>query len=519
MSHHRDDKRPLLLNGENTDIHTAREDQDSCCDKKSAAILIIGAATVIYVICELAAALYLNSLTLLSDGFHNLTDAASLYIAWWAIKTAKRGSDDKMSYGWARAEVLGGLTNGCFLVSMGLYVALEAIPRIISPKAMDGGPIFMSIAGAGLAINTIGTIVFACTGMAHAHSHGGGGGHSHGASNDHGHAHGEKKKNKEKKAHGHSHGDKKEKKHGHSHGELELDHDGHDHHDHDDVNHGHAHDGSEGHGHSHGEKKEKHGHAHGEKKEKKHGHSHGEKKEEKHGHSHGEKKEKHGHSHGGDESKDHGHAHGDKKEKKIKKHGNGTCMGMDLNMFGVFIHFAGDAVASLFVLITGAVLKYSTGEWTKYVDPVSSILIVGMTMASAIPLVKRTAMILLQQVPVGIDLDKIRHKIRKVSGVVSQHDLHVWQLVDGMTIASVHVGVLEGADFSRIVVDVKDIFHYQGIHSTSIQPEFISQNNTDEQGFCVQNCIKECEEEWCCKKNMIQMRERTLIYSNDLEIV
>ncbi|EFA79532.1 putative zinc transporter [Heterostelium album PN500] len=491
---------------------------------KSVALITIGVITFCYVIVELAAALYVGSLTLLSDGFHNLTDVASLYIAWWAQRAAKRESDDSMSYGWARAEVLGGLTNGCFLISMGLYVALEAVPRIIRPEPMDEGLIFMAVAGAGLAINTIGTIVFAVTGQSHAHSHGGGGG---------GHSHGGSSSAKKEKDHGHSHGgEKKEKDHGHSHGGEKKE---------------------KAHGHSHGEKKDKeHGHSHGEKKDKEHGHSHGgEKKEKAHGHSHGgadhhdeDDHHGHGHSHGGEKKeKAHGHSHGsssddkgsikhetfgfedpEKQKKKKKKksgghgHGHGTCLGMDLNMFGVFIHFLGDAVASLFVLVTGAILRYSHGKWTMYIDPVSSIIIVSLTLASAIPLVKRASLILLQQVPSGIDMDRIRSKIRRVEGVLSLHDLHVWQLVDGMVVASVHVGVEEGLDFSLVVGAIKKIFHHQGIHSTSIQPEFIHRNLQDD-GFCIQNCVKDCDEDWCCKKSKERLVERNRLYSADIEIV
>lgn len=65
----------------------------------------------------------------------------------------------------------------------------------------------------------------------------------------------------------------------------------------------------------------------------------------------------------------------------------------------------------------------------------------------------------------------------QVEGVIGLHDLHVWQLVDGMTIASVHVLCEEGSDFSHLVKDVKKVFHDKGIHSSSIQPEFVPRNN------------------------------------------
>jgi len=136
-----------------------------------------------------------------------------------------------MSYGWARTEILGALTNGVFLLSLCLYTSLEAIPEVI--EAITGtsadepaGLYFIVVAAGGLAVNTIGTVVFAITGQSHGHSHAGGG-------------------------HGHSHGG-----HGHSHGGHEED-DEHtpltDVHEYDDHNHSHDH----GHAHSHGEKKKK----------------------------------------------------------------------------------------------------------------------------------------------------------------------------------------------------------------------------------------------------------------------
>ncbi|EGG23543.1 putative zinc transporter [Cavenderia fasciculata] len=343
-------------------------------DKKTLSLLIIGVLTVLYVIAELGSALYTGSLALLSDGFHNLTDAVSLYVAWWALKAKKQGND--------RAEILGGLLNGSFLVSMSLYVALEAIPRLVHPEPIEGGTIFMSVAGAGLAINTIGTIVFACTGMEHAHSHGPGGGHSHGG----------EKKEKKKEKHGHSHGgdgEKKEKKekHGHSHGDGEK--------KEKKEKHGHSHGGDHGHAHNDGNGANA-DHDHHDHSDEHHGHSHGgEKKKEKHGHSHGEgeKKEKHGHSHGGEKKKEKKGGHGHGGESK-------TCMGMDLNMFGVFIHFLGDAISSLFVLVTGAILHFFQGHhWTLYVDPLSSLIIVAMTLASAIPLVIKCSKVLLEPTP------------------------------------------------------------------------------------------------------------------------
>eukprot|EP01118_Nematostelium_gracile_P007411 TRINITY_DN2413_c0_g1_i2.p1 TRINITY_DN2413_c0_g1~~TRINITY_DN2413_c0_g1_i2.p1 ORF type:complete len:438 (-),score=112.13 TRINITY_DN2413_c0_g1_i2:150-1463(-) len=394
-------------------------------DMKLVAFVGVAIVTAIYVLAELAAGLHLDSLVLLSDGFHNLSDVVSLYIAYWAQKAKKKDLTDDMSYGWARSELIGGLTNGCFLLAICLYVALESIPKFIRPQPIDSGLEFIGIAAAGLVVNTFGTIIFCLTGQAHAHSHGGGG-HSHGhGGHDHGHGHKEKK---------------------------------------------------EGHGHSH-EKKEK--------KEKKEGHGHD------HGHGHKEKKKKEGH--------EHSHEH---KKKKPKR---------DMNVHAVFLHYLGDAISSLMVLIAGIFIYFfQSSKWIQYIDPVSSLLIVALILYTTIPLVKRCSMILLQSTPSEVNVEKVRQKLYKVEGLLSIHDFHIWQLVDGMIIASVHVSVEEGADFTNMVTKIRKIFHHFGIHSSSIQPEFVPRN-FDNASFCEQNCVKECDEDWCCKKAADKKKREVLI--------
>jgi len=180
-----------------------------------------------------------------------------------------------------------------------------------------------------------------------------------------------------------------------------------------------------------------------------------------------------------------------KKEKKVKR---------DENVYAVFLHYLGDAISSLMVLISGFFIHFFQGQqWTEYVDPVSSLLIVGLILFTTVPLVKRCGMILLQSTPTEIDIEKLRKSLNKVEGILSIHDFHVWQLVDGMIIASIHVAVEEGADFTNLVSEVKRIFHEVGIHSSAIQPEFVPRN-FQEKAFCEQNCVRECDEDWCCKK-------------------
>jgi zinc transporter 1 len=70
------------------------------------------------------------------------------------------------------------------------------------------------------------------------------------------------------------------------------------------------------------------------------------------------KKKEGGHSHS---HKEGGHNHKDKK-KKAKK---------DMNVHAVFLHFLGDAISSVMVLIAGALIHFFHGTWILYIDPVS----------------------------------------------------------------------------------------------------------------------------------------------------
>eukprot|EP01090_Pellita_catalonica_P010833 TRINITY_DN2227_c0_g1_i3.p1 TRINITY_DN2227_c0_g1~~TRINITY_DN2227_c0_g1_i3.p1 ORF type:complete len:405 (+),score=57.01 TRINITY_DN2227_c0_g1_i3:239-1453(+) len=381
-----------------------KKKESGCFDYKLISFVVVGLITFVYVVIELGVAIWLGSLALLSDGFHNLSDVISLYIAFWATQAAKRDISDAMSYGWVRAEILGGLTNGCFLLSLCLYVFLEAIPNFIQPDdTLEKYDLYYtSIAGGGLIINTFGTVVFALSGLSHghSHSHGGHGGHGHGG---------------------------------------------------------------------HGKKKEKHGHGHGDKKE----HGHGEK------HGHGKKKKKHAHAHG-------------KKKKK-------AFLNLDVNVYAVFIHYAGDMLSSFIILVAGLLIYFFDAKWTLYIDPAASIVIVALILWTTIPLVKRCAIILLQSTPEEIEMGSLRLDLRDEPGVENLHDLHVWQLTDGMTIASVHVSVEEGIEWPMLVKELKSVFHAYGIHSSVIQPEFVPKDKPGK-GYCMENCVVDCEEDWCCKK-------------------
>jgi zinc transporter 1 len=174
----------------------------------------------------------------------------------------------------------------------------------------------------------------------------------------------------------------------------------------------------------------------------------------------------------------------------------------DMNFHAVFLHYLGDALSSIILVITGFLVKYfGEQSWTRYLDPSASILIVLLILWTTIPLLRSCSKILLQQIPASLNLPNLKEELSKVPGVLGIHDLHVWQLVDSLVIATLHVRILESdiVSFEKIASRVRRVFHRIGIHSITLQPEFIPEYNKGG-SHCEQYCVKDCEEDWCCKE-------------------
>jgi cobalt-zinc-cadmium efflux system protein len=93
-----------------------------------------------------------GSLALVADAIHNLSDALSLVIALFARKIARRPPDEKMTFGYARAEVVAALINYTTLIVIGLYLVYEAVLRFFEPEEVHGW-IVVWVAGAALAVD------------------------------------------------------------------------------------------------------------------------------------------------------------------------------------------------------------------------------------------------------------------------------------------------------------------------------------------------------------------------------
>jgi cobalt-zinc-cadmium efflux system protein len=112
-------------------------------------------------VAQIAGGILSGSLALIADAVHNLSDALTLFIAFFARKIARRPADAKMTFGYGRAEVVAALVNYTTLIVIGLYLVYEALFRFFDPQDVDGW-IVVAIAGVALLVDT-GTAVLTYT--------------------------------------------------------------------------------------------------------------------------------------------------------------------------------------------------------------------------------------------------------------------------------------------------------------------------------------------------------------------
>ncbi len=101
----------------------------------------------------------INSLALLADAGHNLSDVAGLVLAWGGALAGKLRPDARHTYGWKRASILAAFINALLLlVAMGALV-WEAMQRLSAPVPIAGSTV-MVVAGIGIVVNTVTALLF-----------------------------------------------------------------------------------------------------------------------------------------------------------------------------------------------------------------------------------------------------------------------------------------------------------------------------------------------------------------------
>ena len=115
-------------------------------------LLIVFAVTALYCATEFIGGYYANSLALISDAVHMLTDIAALCLALLTLWISTRPASGVKTFGYLRAEILGALANGLFLWLLVIFIWYEAVERLHDPRPVAGLTV-IAIATVGLAVN------------------------------------------------------------------------------------------------------------------------------------------------------------------------------------------------------------------------------------------------------------------------------------------------------------------------------------------------------------------------------
>lgn len=156
------------------------------------------------------------------------------------------------------------------------------------------------------------------------------------------------------------------------------------------------------------------------------------------------------------------------------------------NLKGVFLHVLGDFFGSIGVMISACIINFTDWKYKYYVDPVISLLIVIILIYGAIPLLKRTAKVVIEGVPDDISVKDIKNQLGMIPNLVAVHEFHVWELSKKCYIALLHI-VVSSKEQNKLVLEaVHNLMISNGIFSTTVQIEFIDDfpNEVDHNGSC-----------------------------------
>ncbi len=141
----------------------------------------------------------------------------------------------------------------------------------------------------------------------------------------------------------------------------------------------------------------------------------------------------------------------------------------NLNTRAARLHVLGDLVGSLAALLAGIVVLVS--GWYP-IDPLLSFVISALILLSTIRMLRDALHVLMEGVPLGIDLEDVGRALAKVTAVNSVHDLHVWTIASGQIALSAHVDVDSLDDWPATLERIRGVARSRfGIEHVTIQPE------------------------------------------------
>ena len=154
--------------------------------------------------------------------------------------------------------------------------------------------------------------------------------------------------------------------------------------------------------------------------------------------------------------------------------------GVSINVEAAYRHVFADLLGSLGVA-AAAVVILATG-WLE-ADPVVSVLIGVLVLASSWTILRDATSILLEAAPRGLDASAVGVRLAAAPGVVEVHDLHIWTITSGFPALSAHVLVGRGEDCHARRRELERLLHDEfGIEHTTLQVEHSTEGGLVEMG-------------------------------------
>jgi cobalt-zinc-cadmium efflux system protein len=142
---------------------------------------------------------------------------------------------------------------------------------------------------------------------------------------------------------------------------------------------------------------------------------------------------------------------------------------VDVNLEGVLRHSFADALGSLAVVASGAVIV--TTDWLE-ADPVASLVVAVLILLASVRLVMEPLGVLMETAPAGLDVEELGRALVGVDGVQQVHELHVWTVTAGFTALSAHVVTAPGRDRDLARRELEYLLRERyGIAHTTLQME------------------------------------------------
>jgi cobalt-zinc-cadmium efflux system protein len=156
----------------------------------------------------------------------------------------------------------------------------------------------------------------------------------------------------------------------------------------------------------------------------------------------------------------HQHSHGDHEH----SHGNGN-----MNSRAAFLHVLGDLLGSVAALAAGAVI-YFTGWYP--IDAILSLFISALILVSTIRLLREVMHVLMEGVPLDLEVEQVEQAMLEIPRVVDVHDVHIWALSSEVIALSAHVVLRDMADWPEVLTGLHHTLQHQfKIEHATIQPE------------------------------------------------